>query len=380
MIVIATDDIGGPGKGLFQFLKHAPPGELNYVLCNFDIKDRPAGQFIDEARRLGLNLVLLEQTATIDPGLITRARQIIKEHGVDILQTHGHKPNVLGCLLHTFYGIPWIAFAHGYIDGSRKTRIYNKLDQRVLRYADRVVAVAESMRKRARDEFKVRDEKIRLIHNAIELPDADAPAANDDLRRVHGLLREHRVVAAIGRLSPEKDQMTLLRALPRVAAAVPDVRLLLVGDGPDRALLEAHCDDNRLRDRVVFTGYQENINAYYRILDLLVLPSRLEGHPNTVLEAMSFGVPVLASRVGGVPEIIDGPNGVMVEPGDPIALADRMIELLRDEGLRRTIGANGRNSLYPKFSPERRAREIMSVYDELVPRPSLLRGESRVDA
>ena len=108
MIVIATDDIGGPGKGLFQFLKYTSRDDLEYLLCNFELKGLPDGQFIDEARRLGLNLMLLDQRATIDPGLIARARRIIKEHEIDVVQTHGHKPNILGFFLHFIARKPWV--------------------------------------------------------------------------------------------------------------------------------------------------------------------------------------------------------------------------------------------------------------------------------
>ena len=364
MIVIATDDIGGPGKGLFQFLKYTSREDLEYLLCNFELKGRPDGQFIDEARRLGLNLMLLNQRATIDPGLIARARRIIKDHEIDVVQTHGHKPNILGFFLSFIARKPWVAFAHGYIHGSRKTELYNRLDRMVLPWADRVVAVAGSM-KTLLLKSGVRRDKIRLIYNAIEPapPTRTSPA---ELRQAHGLTTEHVVAGAIGRLSPEKGHLTLFEAMRSVASAVPTARLLVVGDGPDRTMLQEYCRAHGLQDRVIFTGYQENISDYYGILDLLVLPSLTEGLPNTVLEAMSFGIPVLATSVGGVPEIIEGDNGVMVPPQDPAALAQQLIRLLENQELRRTIGANGRNSLYPRFSPERRAREILAVYDELL--------------
>jgi glycosyltransferase involved in cell wall biosynthesis len=101
-------------------------------------------------------------------------------------------------------------------------------------------------------------------------------------------------------------------------------------------------------------------------LDLLVLPSLTEGLPNAVLEAMSFGVPVLATAVGGVPEIIHDGNGIMVPPNDPAALAERMAELLNDDALRQSVGLNGRTSLYPQFAPEQRVRQIVGLYDELL--------------
>ena len=131
-------------------------------------------------------------------------------------------------------------------------------------------------------------------------------------------------------------------------------------------MLERFCQDQGLSDHVVFLGHQEKIADYYQVLDLLVSPSLSEGLPNTVLEAMSFGVPVLATAVGGVPEIIQNGNGMIVPPNDPVALAERMIELLRDDTLRQAIGLKGKNSLYPRFAPDNRVRQIVNLYEELL--------------
>jgi glycosyltransferase involved in cell wall biosynthesis len=365
LMMIATDQTGGPGKGLFQFLRHVPPEALDYLLCNFDLKGRPLGQFIEEARRRELNLILLNQRATLDVGLVVQARRAVLAHDIDIIQTHGPKPNVLGFILHAIWGKPWIAFAHGYTYGSRKTQLYNWLDRKVLPYADRVVTVSESMRTLLLDHGVPR-EKVRLIYNAVEPVDAAAAGDADRLRQQFGISPGDKVVGVVGRLSPEKGQIVLLRAVAQVATACPALRVLMLGDGPDQEALERHCDEHGLRQRVIFAGYRENISNFYQLMDVLALPSLTEGLPNTVLEAMAYGVPVLASRVGGVPEIIGDGNGVLVPPGDADALASAMTTLLDDAELRRRIGTNGRSSLYPRFAADHRARQILSVYGELL--------------
>ena len=96
LIMIATDPIGGPGKGVFQFLEHAPAGAFEYVLCNFSLKDRPAGQFVSAARRRNLNLALLHQRGAIDPHLIVQAHKLIRDHGINLIQTHGYKSSTIG--------------------------------------------------------------------------------------------------------------------------------------------------------------------------------------------------------------------------------------------------------------------------------------------
>jgi len=208
--------------------------------------------------------------------------------------------------------------------------------------------------------------KIRVIHNAVDPNETVPNTSGKEIRQRHGLTLDHKVIGVIGRLNPEKGQMIFLRAMEKTAQRFPDVRALIIGDGQDRAMLEGFCREKGLRDHVVFVGYQAKVANYYQVLDLLVLPSLSEGLPNTVLEAMSFGVPVLATAVGGVPEIIQNGNGMMVPPNDPEALAEGMIELLRDDALRQAMGLKGKSSLYPRFAPDYRVRQIVNLYEELL--------------
>jgi glycosyltransferase involved in cell wall biosynthesis len=371
LIIIATDAIGGPGKGLFQFLSSVGGDDGEYVLCNFAIPGRGDGEFIDEARRRGLDLALLNQPRFLVPGVIRQAARIVAERRISVIQTHGYKSNLIGWCLRRLCGRPWVAFAHGYTHDNWKMRMYNRLDLAVMRRADRIVTVSSSM-KNLLLRHGVQAEKIRLIYNAIPpVPDTSAAGPPAALLASHGIQPGRRVVGVIGRLNPEKGQMVFLQALRRVTRSCPDVTALLVGDGQDRESLQQFCAAHGLGPHVVFTGYRDNVADYYRALDLFVLPSLSEGLPNAVLEAMSFGVPVLATRVGGVPEIITSDNGLMVPPADPDALADAMIRLLQDDDLRLRMGVRGRNSLYPRFSPEQRVREILDVYREVLRLPGM---------
>jgi len=365
LIMIATDPIGGPGKGLFQLLKHASGKTFDYLLCNFNVEGRPEGQFIEEARRRALNLILLDQRAMFDPLLILQARKIVIEQGINLIQTHGYKSHLIGFFLRFLCRRPWIAFAHGYTYGNWKMRLYNRMDLSLLRYADRVVAVSDSVRGLL-TRHGIHAGRIALIYNAIDPADAYPPVNVAEARGKLGLTLDQKVIGVIGRFNPEKGQGIFLKAMKKVVQHCPDVKSLLIGDGPDQAELKRYCRENGLIDRVVFLGYKENIADYYQILDLLVLPSLSEGLPNTLLEAMSFGVPVLASSVGGIPEIIGKDNGVLVPPNNHEALADRMIELLQNESLRKAIGSKGRSNLYPRFAPDHRVEKIVGLYQELL--------------
>lgn len=366
LIMIAADDVSGPAKGVLQLVGHAAASGFEYMVCGFDPDGYAVGEFVHEARRKKLNLRLLKQRSALDPNPIVEGSRLVRKHDVDIIQTHGYKSNTIGFFLRMLCRRPWIGFAHGFIDDSRKNRLYNRIERWALRRADRVVAVSASM-KELLIRHGVAAQKIRVIHNAIALGESVASASGEEIRQRHGITTNDRVVGVFGRLNPEKGQRIFLKALELTLRSIHGVKALIVGDGQDRAPLEALCQASGLSQHVLFLGYRKNIADYYKAIDLLVQPSFSEGSPNTVLEAMSFGVPVLATAVGGVPEIIQGGNGVMVPPDDPNALAREMIELLSDAALRKAIGAKGRSSLYPRFSADTRVRKILGVYDELLP-------------
>lgn len=365
LIIIATDIIGGPGKGLFQFLKYAPENEFDYILCNYNVRKRPFGHFIREARRRNLNLVLLNQHVRLDPSLILQARKILIDNDVNIIQTHGYKSNLIGFLLSRISSYPWVGFAHGYTNDGKRMRLYNMIDRTILKFTDRVVVVSESMQKLF-VRSGIAESKIRLIYNAID-PDEEKPTVDARwLKKCYGIKEEQKIIGVVGRLNPEKGQLVFLKAFQKVLKRFPNVRALVIGEGQDRKKLVEYCKDNGMSESVIFTGYQENMANFYQLLDILVLPSLSEGLPNTVLEAMSYGITVIAASVGGVPEIINGDNGILFSPGDHGRLADCMVELLLNDSFRQALGIKGKNSLYPRFSPHHRAQQIISLYKDLL--------------
>lgn len=365
LIIIATDPIGGPGKGLLQFLKYASRDEFQYILCNFRFKKRPLGEFCQEAMRNGINLKLLNQCAVIDPTLVFQVSKIIRENKINILQTHGYKGNIIGYLVSRLHHVPWVAFAHGYTSDNTKIRLYNRLDKMVLRKADRVVVVSSAL-KAFLEDSRVPGDKISVIHNAIDENGFSHDATPDQIKERHNLQKHQKIIGVVGRLNPEKGQMIFLRGFQEVVRAFPETRALIIGDGQDMDVLKEYCKQHQLERNVIFTGYQSDISGYYRVLDLLVLPSLSEGLPNAILEAMSFSIPVIGTSVGGVPEVINGKNGILVPANDHKALAEKMIELLAFEEKRKNLGIRGRESLFPAFAPSIRASRILGLYTELL--------------
>ena len=222
--------------------------------------------------------------------MLLQVQNIISENNINIIQTHGYKPGIIGLFMRKLYRIPWVGFAHGYIEVGKKLKLYNRLDRMILKYADRVVAVSDSMKKLLK-EAGVKENKIKVIYNAIDQADATPSASAKSVKDCYGIKNIHKVIGVVGRLSAEKGQVIFLKAFQKVVKMHPEAKALIVGDGPDRGMLEEFCKRNGIDDKAIFTGYQENVANFYQIFDMMALPSFTEGLPNAVLEAMLFGCP-----------------------------------------------------------------------------------------
>lgn len=217
---------------------------------------------------------------------------------------------------------------------------------------------------------RLRRRKAHLLHNAIELdrftrtPD---PAAIAALRRELGLAPGDRVVGSVGRLRKEKAYPDLIAAAARVAAVEPNVRFLLVGDGPQREALEQQARSLGLADAFVFAGARTDAERLYRLLDVFVLSSVWEGLPTVILESMASGVPVVATDIPGSRELVaPGRTGWLVPPSDPARLADGILAALRAPEERERIARTALAEAVPHFSLARVAKEYERLYLDLL--------------
>lgn len=371
--VMATSEVSGPCRGLFQLVKEAQKAEVRFVLGMFvrSVGTTPA---IEEARRRGFRVAVLAQERRYDPKLIPQAWNVVREEDVTVLQSHGYKPALLAWCLKHVTGLPWVAFSHGYTSENRRMAIYNRLDTWLLRRADRVVVMSRAMGQWLQTQG-VPEERIQIIYNAVDVEDYHPEAEATNFRSVCQADEDELLVGVIGRLSPEKGQRAFLRAFREVVRVVPYAKAVLVGEGQDRAVLEAEVAAAGLKNRVIFAGYHRNMSAVYAALDLVVIPSFSEGLPNVLLEAMLHRKAVVATSVGGIPEVIPSVmSSLLVPPGDLGALARGMIRCLRDPALRLTYGELGGDHVRQHFSPARRADRIMDLYRSLV--PSFAKGSS----
>lgn len=278
----------------------------------------------------------------------------------DIVHLNSSKAGVVGRVAAFAARVPACVFTvHGWAfkaSPGPSSRLYLWADRAVRRLADSIVCVSETELRAGLAARVCAAEQATVIPNAVDV--APPPPSRPGSRRPVELV-------SVGRLATPKDFSTLIEAL----ALLPhgEARLVVLGDGPLRPALEREIDAHGLREHVVLVGEVRDVTPYLRSADVFVLASRSEGMPMSVLEAMAAGLPVVASDVGGVHEVVDdGTTGFLVPPGDASTLADRIGRLVRDGGLRAAAGAAGRQRAEERFAlPGWRARHV-ELYESLL--------------
>jgi glycosyltransferase involved in cell wall biosynthesis len=276
---------------------------------------------------------------------VYRLFRLLKVSPCTAIVTFAHHATLIGLPLAWLAGVPnRIASHRGKIEGI--SRLLERLHAMVINspLADCLVVVAERVRDDAIAEG-VRPERIVKIANGVVLPGIES-ADSGRLRDRLGLGQDVPVLLSVGRLRHQKAHSILLKAFPAVLAKFPAARMLIAGDGVLRAELEAEAASLEIANRVTFLGVRHDVAALLSLANLFVFPSRFEGMPNAVLEAMSQGLPVIATAVQGVDEIIrDGQNGLLVPLEDPQALSNAILRLLRDPAERRRLGNAARKTI-----------------------------------
>lgn len=308
----------------------------------------------------------------VSPPYAWRLARLIRTGRFDVVHAHMYASAAASALAVVGTRVPLVLTEHS--EANWRPGPTRWCSRHVYRRAAHVIAVSDSIRQRLTAKDGVPPERVTTIHNALlPLPEAH-PWERSPLGRVSDV---GPVVGVVARLQREKGVQHFIEAAARIARQVPDARFVVVGDGPLKESLSglAHCLG--VRERIDFLGFHRDAAALMPDLDILVVPSLSEGTPLVILEAMSAGIPVVASAVGGIPEQIrHGREGLLVPVGDAGALADAVLLLLQRPGLARQLGDAGRRRVDGCFSPQALVRRTEAVYRAaLQPAAPLRTGE-----
>ena len=366
LALTASSELTGPCRSLFQLVEHTKQWGIEFVLGIFLLAHHRTSLAIEEATRRGYCVEVLSQRKRYDPGLLRQVSRIIRRQDISILQSHGYKSALIAWLFHHVGGIPWIALAEGYTSENRRMAFYNRLDRWLLRRADRVVAVSHATAELLLD-YGIPAERLTVIANAIDAGDYNLNADGSTLRTAWHIHPDDVLVGVIGRFSPEKGHSVFLRSFKRVLKQVPRARAILVGEGPEEGTLRAIVQDEGMEAHVHFVGYHCAVSPVFAALDLVVVPSLSEGIPLVLLEALLHRKAVIATRAGGIPEVLTGElSRWLVRVGDAEALAAAQVEALQNPGLRMELGEGGARHVSQRFSSARRAQDMLGVYQQVI--------------
>jgi glycosyltransferase involved in cell wall biosynthesis len=358
----ASTFFGGPERqmlGLAQALR----GQHDSAFLSF-AEGGKCQAFLGKAQTAGFPAEPLRNDTPHFRTTLNELTDRLRQWQADVLLSHTFKPNILGRLACRRLGIPSVVVSRGWTWENLRVRVYELLDRVNLRWVDHVVAVSAGQYGRVRNAG-VPQTRVSLIRNSARVEALQTPYFEAHAR-VLGSFQEPQpefVVVAAGRLSPEKGFDVLAQAARLVVAQNPRIGFLVFGEGNERGKIEAILAEHRLHQNFVLAGFSENLDAVLPGADLVVLPSHTEGLPNVALEALSAGVPVVATAVGGTPEIVrPGQTGRLVPPGDPEALAREILDLAQNSPERQRLGSGGRQLMWDEFTFAAQARR----YDELL--------------
>jgi glycosyltransferase involved in cell wall biosynthesis len=360
--------LGGTERQVMNLAAGLDPERFDlHMACNGKV-----GELLEEATALGVPVTEYAINSLYNVGSM-RARlrfaRDLRAHSIEIVHSYGFYSNLFAIPAARLAGVP-VVVASIRDCGETLTPAQKSAQKLFCRMADCILANAEGVRRwLIREGYPAR--KIQVIRNGVLKPPPMVGAGW--LRKEFGLAPDARLIAVCSRLNRMKGLEYFIDAAAIVSRQRPDVRFLIVGgnghrsDGDYQAELERYAASHGLESRVIFTGFRTDVARMLQEIDISVLPSLSEGLSNTLLESMAAGVPVIATKVGGTPELVeDGSTGLLVPPRDPGALSQSMTLMLDNPGTARRLGEAGRDHVLSRFSIDKMVADTQSLYAKLL--------------
>lgn len=361
-------NVGGLEKLVALFARKLDPKTFEVSVCCLLRK----GFFADELEKDGVKIHLIkdEDTASESRFLFLKLARLLRKERPDILHTHNTHPMIDGTLAGRMARVPIIVHtdhARSFPDRTKYMVIENILS----RFVHRIVAVSEFSKQQLVHFEKIKPAKIAVIANGVNF--ARRQYDRSVLKRAFGVAGASPIIGAVSRLTEQKGTKYLIAAMPAILRAYPGAVLMVVGDGVLRHDLEEQVQELQIESNVRFYGYQKEVEKYIQAMDLLVSPSIWEGMPLGILEVMQCGKPIVATRVGGVPEVVeDGVTGILTDSKSPQELADAVIEMVGREGFIQMAGDAAITRYRENFTEEIMLAKYERLYMDLLARTTFV--------
>ncbi len=373
LFLLPTLNNVSPGKGVLNLANSLDPSRFGPIICSM----RKAETFAKErATELNIKVIELYMGSFFNFSVLFQLYRILKKEKIDILHNFGFRPEIYGgiagkiskCkgMLATVLHNPTqdIILDYGFFVGS----IMNFLRCLFSYFCEDVIVAISNDAKNGLLKLHFPKNKIRVIYSTIDEKSFQKKNINrKKILEKFGLKPNEFIVGTLATLKPRKGISTLIDAAKIVIQKIPNVKFLIIGKGPQKNELERKVKFLNLQNNVMFYDFIENVNEAYSIFNLMVLSSLTEGLPAVLLEAMFFGVPIVATKVGGIPEIIeDGVSGILIPPEDPEGLAEAIVKTYENPNFASEMAKNAYIRFEKYFTAEKMARQYEKVYKELL--------------
>jgi glycosyltransferase involved in cell wall biosynthesis len=354
--------IGGAEKLVVTFARAARTTDIKLTVVTLRANVPEVKQAVLET---GARVVELHHRKLFSPGRFYRLVRFLQQEDVDIIHTHLAMANILGAASGRLAGIPVVTTLHNVSTGSENHTVRGPLESWLLNHSvEQVIAVG--LETAEAQQFRLGGKEIIVIPNAVEVPGETAASRVRALRQELGIAQGSPLLLSVGRLEPQKGMNDLILAFEKLLLSYPDARLVVAGIGSLHDRLNREIREAGLQSQVQLLGLRNDIPDLLAACDLFVSASRWEGLPVSVLEAMAAGKPVVATRVGDLPQVVLDGMGVLVPPGNPDQLADALRLVIADPRCGASYGSAAREHVLKEYSASRWADRLLALYARVI--------------
>ncbi len=363
---MSTRGLYGGERVLVNLVGHSDPHKVISLTAILFDPEKPADDVLLALEAQNSPYLVIPCEKRFDLKAMRSIVKIIREYNIDIIHCHEIKGRLYGLLTAKYSHLPIITSHHNWIRNKLSTTIFEYLDAFYIRFFDRIIPVSSSIWHMLR-RYAIPADKMRVIINGIDLEEKDHYNSRKiELRRSLHINEKNYIIGVVGRLSTEKGQRYFLEAARLILRERKDVSFVIVGDGHLREELEEFARSLKICEQIIFTGFRQDVETFYSLFDICIMPSLIEGTPMALLEAMAHEVCVVASDVGGIPDIINNmKNGILVQPRDSGAIARAVNLVLDDFNLQEKLVKNAVKTIHERFSADRMAAQYEEEYRTL---------------
>lgn len=376
LYIIASSQMGGAENFIHLLMKHLDGEKFEkYIVCP------EKGYYSDKFKSISKETLFINpKRSFMNIATILQVSRFIKDNKIDLIHTMLYTSDFCGIvsrhvagralILNTINGFNFLVLEKKSL--RLKRRLASLLYRFIYRYSDKLIAVAEAVRQDliSRKGIKVNEEKLSTFL-AAGMAESYNNFSREDIDYLHakGLTDKNFLLSAVGTLNASKDYDTMLEAFSLATAKRPNIRLFIAGEGPERDRLKKKVSDLGLSGKTYFLGLLEarKKNALLYLTDIFIMSSRSEGCPTALLEAMHFGKPIIATRVGGIPEVIrEDETGRLVPSREPAALAEAILDLERDRASRDRLGKRAKEDFEDRFTDRHVIKAYEDIYNKMI--------------